>query len=833
MTTDASDSIANLLEEMEGLRRRLRELEEENAALKLLEGELRQSQETVRALTDAAVDSIFIKDANLRYTFVNPAMARTLGCRPSDLIGKTPEEVFGENDATTVASVDEAVLRGEVVNTVRTLTINDADRTFHTIQTPVFDPVGKVHAIYGIVRDVTKQRQAEQAARESEHQLSLLLQNMGDMVSRHLPDSTVTYASPSCRSLLGYEPEELVGRLAADSIHPEDVQDTMAIIKTAAERHVPHYRLEYRLKHKNGQHIWVETVGRLVYGADDNLIEIQCSVRDISERKRAEEALQQTYEQLEERVLERTKELAESNEQLLREAEARSRTEETLHRQGTALEQAFDGIAIANLDGYIQYANPAWAAMHGRHNEELVGQNLSVFHTQEQMDREVIPFLRLLMKRDGHNGRVGHVRKDGTTFMTAMSCGVFRNTDDIPAGILGIARDISGELVLEAQLRHAQKMEAVGVFAGGIAHNWRNHLANILGWIETTQERVTDDPMARTFLSRASRAARRAAEQVDQLLRYSRRTETKLKPVALGPVLEETLALLRNMAPTEIEIRGDLDPGCGPVMADPDEIQQVLINLGTNAFHAMEKGGVLEIGLAETAVTSEQANAHPQLDEGLHAQLTIRDTGHGMDEQTREHIFEPFFTTKEPGKGTGLGLSIIHRIVADHEGAIGVRSEVGRGTTVTILLPICPNIASDESEPTHTDARATRAQQSRHVLLVDDDQDFLDMARAGLELLGYSVDTHVSPAAALEAFRHAPHDFDVVVTDSAMPAIKGDDLIRRVRAIRPDTPTILVSGLPDEADGQTDQDADMDRRITKPVTPRELDAAIQRVLDRQ
>jgi PAS domain S-box-containing protein len=365
--------------------------------------------------------------------------------------------------------------------------------------------------------------------------------------------------------------------------------------------------------------------------------------------------------------------------------------EESLRRHSEALKQATDGVVIADLKGTIQFANPAWARMHGFEPRDFEGEHARVFHTPEQMANEVEPFAEVLRAKGSHSGQVGHVRRDGTVFQTWMSASLVRNDRGAPASIVSIARDITEERELEGQLRHAQKMEAIGTLAGGIAHNLRNNLGSVLGWIEIAESNPHDGDTLRTSLERATRSGRKAADHVKRLLTFSRATEGIREPVRVADVVAEGLQLLRGMLPSTITLRQTIDSDCGLVLADADQIHQILINLGTNALDVMrEEGGVLTVALAETEVGPEQAGLFVNMKPGRHVRLEVSDTGAGMSQETLDQIFDPFFTTKEPGAGTGLGLSVVHGIVENLRGVIDVASGPGGGTVFTVFLPACP-----------------------------------------------------------------------------------------------------------------------------------------------
>ncbi|HSR35574.1 MAG TPA: ATP-binding protein, partial [Desulfurivibrionaceae bacterium] len=317
---------------------------------------------------------------------------------------------------------------------------------------------------------------------------------------------------------------------------------------------------------------------------------------------------------------------------------------------------------------------------------------------------------------------------------------------------------------LEARLRQAQKMEAIGTLAGGIAHDFNNLLSPIIGYTEMAQLEMNGAEKERWKVEEVLRAALRAKDIVQQILTFSRQREQERTNLELQPVIKETLKLLRVSLPATIDIRQDVDPACGPVHADLTQMQQVVMNLCTNAFHAMsEQGGVLEVTLKEVTVSSEDRLGANPLTPGRYACLTVGDTGHGMDKATLERIFDPYFTTKEQGKGTGLGLALVHGIVKSHQGSVSVYSEPGQGALFKVYLPI-----SKELAPTTAQAGPNNGSPlpggNETVLLVDDEESLVRMATKMLEHLGYTVVGVTDSTEALALFRSQPQHYDLVIT---------------------------------------------------------------------
>jgi PAS domain S-box-containing protein len=406
----------------------------------------------------------------------------------------------------------------------------------------------------------------------------------------------------------------------------------------------------------------------------------------------------------------------------------------------------------------------------------------------------------------------------------------------VPA-LFGVSRDITNRvraeqenIRLEAQLQQVQKMEAIGTLAGGVAHDFNNILFSAIGFTEMAGKAVPAESRAAECLDHVMIGLRRAGDLVRQILTFSRQSEVERKPIRLQLIIQEAIHLLRGSIPSTIEIHESISETCGPVMAEPTRIHQVVMNLCTNAYHAMrEDGGKLTVGLEARAVGNELSLTDIDLAPGVYACLSVADTGHGMDEKVSKRIFDPYFTTKDVGDGTGLGLATVHGIVKSHDGALHVQSEEGKGTTVLVLLPLWvePAMSRDEPEDAGGEIRG-----SERVLFADDEDQIRKFVRLALGDLGYDVRTFPGGIEALEAFRDAPDEFDIVVTDQTMPGLTGGNLAVEVLAIRPAMPVIICSGFSDVLSAERALELGACDYITKPISTRDLALAIRRGLDR-
>jgi len=396
-----------------------------------------------------------------------------------------------------------------------------------------------------------------------------------------------------------------------------------------------------------------------------------------------------------------------------------------------------------------------------------------------------------------------------------------------PIKVTGVIHDITKHKQMEVQLQQAQKMESIGTLAGGIAHDFNNILFPIVGNTEMLLEDTPEDSPLRRNLNEVFNGAMRAKDLVKQILAFSRQDSHEIKLMRMQPVIKEALKLIRSTIPTSIEIKQTISHECGPIKADPTQIHQVVMNLATNAYHAMEdSGGKLKVNLKEIELGEQDL---PSLDmvPGLYACLTVADTGTGIDNNVRENIFEPYFTTKEQGKGTGMGLSVAHGIILNAGGNIQVYSELGIGTEFHIYLPVVRNYFEERSAQTEKPIERGTEQ----ILLVDDEEAIVFMEKQILERLGYSVVSRTSSVEALEAFRTNPDKFDMVITDMAMPNMSGDKLASELVKIRPDIPVLLCTGFSEKIPAEKAKSMGIEGFLMKPIVRADLSKKIREVLE--
>ena len=495
-----------------------------------------------------------------------------------------------------------------------------------------------------------------------------------------------------------------------------------------------------------------------------------------------------------------------------------------------AVESSPNGMVMVDSAGKIVLVNREVERMFGYRREELLGQSIERlvperFRHQHPADRD--RFFRAPNRRSMGMGRdLFGLKKDGTELPVEIGLNPIETEDGV--FVLSSIVDISARQhadeerrLLEEQLRHAQKLEAIGTLAGGIAHDFNNILGAVFGFGELLEDEVRTD-QGRADVRELLSAAERGRMLVRQILAFSRRQPIARKPVALGSTVLEATNLLRPMLPSTVDMRVRINPDSQRVLADATGVHQVLMNLGTNAVQAMSGGGVLEITVEPLYVRDSVARARPGLREGSYTLLRVKDTGVGMDLTVQARAFEPFYTTKQSGSGTGLGLAIVRGIILDHEGMVELESEVGRGTTVTCLFPTLE--AGDEA--VHHVVQPIPSGNGERILFVDDERSLVRIADRILSDLGYVPTIETDSVRALELLRGAPDAFDLLVTDFSMSGLNGLDLARAVHTIRPDLPILLATGFIAEIPPDDLERVGVRATVQKPVTRRELGEAI-------
>jgi len=416
---------------------------------------------------------------------------------------------------------------------------------------------------------------------------------------------------------------------------------------------------------------------------------------------------------------------------------------------------------------------------------------------------------------------VTYVRPDGTSRTARLN--IVPLDSDV---IIGIARDISDELAMQEKLRQSQKMEAIGTLAGGIAHDFNNILAAIFGYTELAKVNAKDNPSMSTYLDQVMKAGHRAKGLVQQILTFSRHVDKDCILLQPASIVEEVVKMLQPTLPATIKIIQNIEPTTSHIYADPTQVNQILMNLCTNAYHAMEEhGGRLEVSLKEIQLSVEDLRHEPDTGPGLFYKLSVSDSGSGISPEILDKIFDPYFTTKSIGKGTGLGLSIVHGVMKSYGGFVSVSSDLDVGTVVDVFFPI----AQGNSLP-HDSAAEPIPLGTEHVLFVDDEELLTTVSESMLTKLGYKVTVCNDSREALELFERHPELFDIVITDQTMPVMTGSELARRMIEIRPDIPIILCTGYSSIMSMEKAKVIGIREFALKPMLVKEISVLIRKAL---
>jgi PAS domain S-box-containing protein len=637
---------------------------------------------------------------------------------------------------------------------------------------------------YGLRQHLTKRRQAEESLREQRNLLATILASTDDLIA--LKDLNFVYiaANPAVCAFYGKSEEEILGHTDFDLIPPEDArQRREADTAVLATGHPTRQDMEVE---SVGGRRWLQVSRIPVHDEASTPVALLCSVHDITDRKRTEETLRK-YEQI-----------------------------VSVSREHMAFADRNYRYLAVN-DSHLRDFGKSREEIIGRPMVDLLGRVLFEKEIKEKVDRalagETVHF-ESWCELPGMGRRCQEV-----TYYP------FFEQDRCVSGIVINVRDITDRKQVEEKLRRAQKLEAIGTLAGGIAHDFNNILQPILGYAQLSLKDLPEGTEHRENLQEIVKGVRRAADLIRQILIFSRQTEQERRTSKLQPLIKEVAKSLRSFLPSTIEIREEIDPTCRQVKADMTQVHQVLMNLATNAYHAMRReGGVLTIGLDEAAALP--GDTGPSAGSG-YARLTVADTGHGMIKAIQERIFDPYFTTKGAGEGTGLGLATVHGIVEAHGGKIFVRSAPGQGSRFEIYFPIAAAGKPVEEEQ----EKSGRLPVGVRILFVDDEEPIAELSRKLLGRLGCQVSAFTDSREAWQAFTARPEAFDIVVTDHIMPHLTGIELARKILELRPGLPVICVTGFSEMVDEEQAQAIGIRQILMKPLAAGDLEEALARALE--
>ena len=761
------------------------ELEMQNEELRRGRKELEESREKYVDLYDfAPVGYLTFNDRGL-VTDVNFTAARLLGIEKKLLING-PLSSFVPREYQGLFHLHLGEVLKSAAKQVCELVMKKRDGTrFDARIESILKGKNGDKTIRSVLTDISERKQTEKAIRDEER-FGLLFQHHHAIMLLIDPDSgAIVDANEAAAHFYGY-PLSILRTMNIADINALPARDGLtAARKRAGKEELNYFIFPHRLAGGEVRTVEVHSSPIEIHGQ----VMLFCIVHDITEREEMEEALRESEE-----------------------------------RYRTAIENASDGIALISGDRHL-YVNRRFAEMFGYDDPaEMVGKPLS-FTVHPDDVAMVSKFNRLRQGGESAPSRYEFrgVRKDGKTrFMEVSAARThFRGR---PVSLAYI-RDITEYKNLEERLRQSQKMEAIGTLAGGIAHDFNNILAGIIGFTEMALDDLPPGSPSRRRLELVLKSGFRGRDLVRQILAFSRKTKGRREPTSLSSILKETLKLLRASLPATIQITADMGSGHDMVLASTSELQQIIMNLSTNAAQAMREAGgqlIITLTVENIGVTSPAASGLPP---GQYVELAIKDTGMGMDPEVITRIFEPFFTTKGPGKGTGMGLAVVYGIVKGLNGDITVESTPGIGSTFRIFLPMVDGDAA--SRGLVKEARGG----TERILFVDDEEVLTELGKGMLEKLGYTVTAVTDSVEALKAFSEDPSRFDLVFTDQTMPEITGIDLAAELFKVRPDIPVILATGYSDAVSQEQATASGIKGYLMKPLSRREIAAEIRRILD--
>jgi PAS domain S-box-containing protein len=750
---------------------------------------LRNSEQQYRAMFDAAADSLVLRDAEFRVVDVNPAFLAATGFRREEVIGRTGLIVIDQRQHDPLYDLHKRGIKGERIRFEARAVGPDGRSADVEVRGVPMMHQGRPHVLY-VGRDITERKAHEARLRASEEQYRAIFNAAADGLVLRDADFRIVDVNPAYERLSGYTRAEVLGSTNLTLRVPEDNRNRLEVHKRVLEGQS--MRIESKAMRKDGSRIFLDVFAvPMVYAGKPHVLYIG---RDITERKAAEERLLASEEQY---------------------REIFNATDEAL--------------VLRDADFRIVDVNRAYETMSGYTRAEVAGKDGLTFSSPERRDERIALHRRALAGEQVQFEVKGR-SKEGREFVVEVRLVpiLYRGEPHV----LQIGQEVTARLAaeagraqLEAQLRQAQKMEAIGQLTGGIAHDFNNILQGILGNLTLAADRQAElgDARLGKYLERAQHSAQRARELIAQMLTFSRGQRGARRQVALPDLVRDACKLLRSTLPSTIDLRLNLEDSLPQLELDPVQMEQVLLNLCINARDAMRGTGAIRIGLRTVTQARGICASCRQKVEGRYIELSVRDTGPGIPPQVMERMFEPFFSTKEVGRGTGMGLSLAHGIVHEHGGHILVDCIQNERTKFRVLLKAPEDEAGGggpADDPTQPPVRArARRRLSGRVLVVDDEQTIRDFMLDLLGGWGLEVAALADGAAARDAIAADPMRYDLVITDQTMPQLTGLALAREIARMRPGLPVILYTGYAEDLSPAELEAAGVYKVVRKPIEP--------------
>jgi two-component system, cell cycle sensor histidine kinase and response regulator CckA len=751
-------------------------------------GRKRVEQERFRlsAIVESCEDAICGNTLDGIITTWNKGAERIYGYRAQEVIGKHVSILTSAERPDESPQIMEKITRGDRIEHYQAVRVTKSGEPILVSLTvsPIQDDAGRIVGASSVERDITEHKRVAENLRNQESRLRLLVERMPAVLWTTDTELRITFSAGAGLAAPDWHPDQRLGISLLEYFQTDDSQPPFLAAHLRALQGKP----------ASCEIIWngrtFEARVEPLRDSEEQIVGCIGTGLHAPARKQAEEALRAS------------------------EARYRSLFEGVVH-----------GIYRVSVDGQFFEVNPALAAMLGYDSpDEVVKLNIANLHADQE---ERARMVQKWAKAESIEDEVNWNRRSGEIIRVRLSGRTLTDQQGVVQGFEFIAEDVTERRALESQLRQAQKIEAVGQLAGGLAHEFNNFLGVILGYSELMSEEARQNERLCRQIAEIKAATQRAASLTRQLLAFGRKQLLEPKVLDLNSAIGETQRLLHRLVAANIDVVPVLSSAIGRVKVDPGQIQQILINLVLNARDAMPKGGKVVIETANADLDEVHARQHVGLRPGMYVMLSVSDTGGGMDDETSSHIFEPFFTTKEPGKGTGLGLSTVYGIVKQSGGYITVETAVGKGTTFRIYLPL----AQAAVEKSHiTLPSPTEQSRGETILVVEDETTLRRLLCLSLERRGYKVYAARDGAEAVEIFRQQPGAIHLVVSDVMMPQMDGIELKRKVVALRPDVKFLFMSGYSEEAIEQLRTLAEGCAFLEKPFPPQDLVTKVQGLL---
>lgn len=765
---------------------RTAELVREITDRKQAEEALRRSEETLRLIVEGSPGFFFyVHDAEGVFLYLSPSVKEITG-RSQEEWKKHYTAYLTDNPINQqVVEHTERTLRGEVSENSYPVEIEHADgrRIFLQVYERPILKEGSVVGIQGVAHDITERRERERELRR----LSSALAGLSEMVIITNLAHRVIYANQASNVLLGFRPEELIGRDSRELFNGVPGNPPCLGEMIARETVQDFWRGEIFCRKKDGTIISMDLSMTALKDAEGEKIGWVGISADITGRKRSEEEL---------RFL------------------------------SSITRQVRDAIVVTDRDFKIIYLNPAAAEMYGYSQEDIQGKSPGIFNAEPVAEDIQQDIYRSLGAGKIWEGAHLNRHKDGSTFTVELKISPLLDSRGSIIGYISIQRDISERRQLEEQLLHAQKMEAIGTLAGGLAHDFNNILAGITGYAYLAREKIESRETVVSELESIERLSQRGSDITEALLTFARGGEYRLRPININRIITDVLGIIGRTA-VGINIRAELSPEITNVLGKEGPLHQLVLNLCLNSRDAMPEGGTLTVRTVKVEaggaapVSSLSGNGKDWI------MVTVSDTGIGMDQETRKRIFDPFFTTKAETAGTGLGLAIVSGIVERLKGMIEVASAPGKGSVFTVFLPATRR---EESKLPPSPPEAAGGEET--ILVVDDDTDFRNIIRSALERFGYSVITAADGEDALKKLASIGGHIDLVLLDMIMTGMGGETVFRKIREMNPGLPVIISTGYSLKASSRHLLKTGAAAFLRKPFDYHRLIVTIREVLDR-